>query len=114
MKRDIRDFLNDILLYSAKAQEVLARGVTKIDQFTDEGMILILCLQIIGEAVKRIPEEVRNSHPEIPWKRVAGLRDRLIHDYWGTDMPIVMFVVRENLPKLEKTVNQILQELENQ
>ena len=76
-------------------------------------MILILCLQIIGEAVKQIPEEVRNRYPEIPWKRVAGLRDRLIHDYWGTDMPIVMFVVRENLPKLDETVHQILQELEN-
>lgn len=75
-------------------------------------MILILCLQLIGEAVKQIPDEIRNRYPEIPWKRVAGLRDKLIHDYWGTDMPIVMFVVRENLPKLQETVKKILQELE--
>lgn len=113
MKRDIRDFLNDILLYSAKAQEVLSRGVTKIDQFTDEGMILILCLQVIGEAVKQIPDDIRNRYPDIPWKRFAGLRDKLIHDYWGTDMPIVMFVVRENLPELQETVKKVLQELEN-
>ena len=113
MKRDIRDFLNDIILYSAKAQEVLNRGVKKIDQFSDEGMILILCLQIIGEAVKQIPDEIRNRYPNIPWKRVAGLRDKLIHDYWGTDMPIVMFVVRENLPKLHETVKEILQDIEN-
>lgn len=86
--------------------------MTRIDQFTDEGMILILCLQLIGEAVKQIPDEIRNRYPEIPWKRVAGLRDKLIHDYWGTDMPIVMFVVRENLPKLQETVKKILQELE--
>ncbi|HNL40119.1 MAG: DUF86 domain-containing protein [Saprospiraceae bacterium] len=76
-------------------------------------MILILCLQIIGEAVKQIPEEIRANYPDIPWKRVAGLRDKLIHDYWGTDMPIVMFVVRENLPKLKSTVKQILQDIEN-
>jgi uncharacterized protein with HEPN domain len=49
----------------------------------------------------------------LPRKRVAGLRDKLIHDYWGTDMPIVMFVVRENLPKLKSTVKQILQDIEN-
>ncbi|HNE28610.1 MAG TPA: DUF86 domain-containing protein [Saprospiraceae bacterium] len=113
MKRDIRDFLNDIIAYSEKAQEVLDRGVKQIDQFSDEGMILILCLQIIGEAVKQIPEEIRANYPDIPWKRVAGLRDKLIHDYWGTDMPIVMFVVRENLPKLKSTVKQILQDIEN-
>lgn len=113
MKRDIRDFLNDIIAYSEKAQEVLDRGVKQIDQFSDEGMILILCLQIIGEAVKQIPEEIRGNYPDIPWKRVAGLRDKLIHDYWGTDMPIVMFVVRENLPKLKSTVKQILQDIEN-
>ncbi|MFN8301251.1 MAG: HepT-like ribonuclease domain-containing protein [Saprospiraceae bacterium] len=76
-------------------------------------MTLILCLQIIGEAVKQIPEEIRANYPDIPWKRVAGLRDKLIHDYWGTDMPIVMFVVRENLPKLKSTVKQILQDIEN-
>ena len=85
----------------------------QIDQFSDEGMTLILCLQIIGEAVKQIPEEIRANYPDIPWKRVAGLRDKLIHDYWGTDMPIVMFVVRENLPKLKSTVKQILQDIEN-
>lgn len=113
MKRDIRDFLNDIIAYSEKAQEVLDRGGKQIDQFSDEGMILILCLQIIGEAVKQIPEEIRANYPDIPWKRVAGLRDKLIHDYWGTDMPIVMFVVRENLPKLKSTVKQILQDIEN-
>ncbi len=113
MKRDIRDFLNDIIAYSEKAQEVLDRGVKHINQFSDEGMILILCLQIIGEAVKQIPDEIRANYPDIPWKRVAGLRDKLIHDYWGTDMPIVMFVVRENLPKLKSTVKQILQDIEN-
>jgi uncharacterized protein with HEPN domain len=114
MKREIRDFLNDILLYSAKAQEVAGRKEAAFAAGDDEAMVLVLCLQIIGEAVKHIPTEIRELYPEISWKRVAGMRDKLIHDYWGTDMGIVLYVVRENLPSLVVATQKILHKIEAQ
>ena len=111
MKRDIRDFLEDILAYSAKAREVVARKPQHIDQLSDEGMVLILCLQIIGEAVKHIPEKIREQYPETPWNRIAGMRDKLVHDYWGTDMPIVLKAASVRLPELEVVVKKILNDI---
>ncbi|MDX2136285.1 MAG: HepT-like ribonuclease domain-containing protein [Saprospiraceae bacterium] len=112
MKRDIRDFLHDIIFYASKAQEVALRDSIKISSYSDEGMIMMHCLQVIGEAVKKIPTDLRAKYPEIPWKRVAGLRDRIAHDYWGTDMNLILFVVRENLPSLCEVVSKMISEIE--
>jgi uncharacterized protein with HEPN domain len=110
MKRDIRDFLQDILDYSAKAREVLERKPKHVDRFSDEGIILIFCLAMVGEAIKQVPNEIRDRYPA-PWKRAAGMRDKLLHDYWGTDMPIVLKTASSELPLLEEVVQQILKDL---
>lgn len=110
MKRDIRDYLQDILAYSAKAREVLERKPTHVDRFSDEGIILIFCLAMVGEAIKQIPDETRERYAA-PWKRAAGMRDKLLHDYWGTDMPIVLKTAATELPQLEAVVLQILTDL---
>ena len=69
-------------------------------------------LEIIGEAVKQIPDDVRREHSEIPWRAVAGMRDRLIHHYFGVDYDIVWDVVQSQLDQLAVTINQILNEIE--
>ncbi len=76
-------------------------------------MIMIYCLQIIGEAVKYIPNEVREGNPEIPWQKVAGMRDVLIHKYWGIDFEILEETISKRLPEIEITVRDIFQRLEN-
>lgn len=65
-------------------------------------------LEIIGEATKRLSPELRSRHPQIPWKRIAGLRDVLIHDYLGVDISMVWQITQTFLPELKLQVDAIL------
>ena len=68
-------------------------------------------LEVIGEAVRNIPDSFRATHPQIPWKKIAGLRDMLIHEYFGVDMGLVWKVVDKDIPKLKKQVTNLLKEI---
>ncbi|MEI7482592.1 MAG: DUF86 domain-containing protein [Elusimicrobiota bacterium] len=70
-------------------------------------------LEIIGEAVKKIPAEARSSAKDIPWKQIAGLRDLLIHEYFGVDLRLVWKVVIKDLPDLKKNMLKLLKELDS-
>jgi uncharacterized protein with HEPN domain len=61
-------------------------------------------LEIIGEAVRQLPEDFRQVHPEIPWTQIAGLRNRIVHDYFGLDLEIIWQIIQHDLPRLEKQV----------
>ena len=66
-------------------------------------------LEIIGEATKRIPDDFRKLHPDITWRKMAGMRDKLNHDYLGVDLELVWEVVSVNLPDLKKRIDKILE-----
>lgn len=66
-------------------------------------------LEIIGEAASRIPEEFKARYPQIPWRRVVGLRNRIIHEYFGVDIGIVWSVVSQDLPDLRSGIRAITQ-----
>lgn len=66
-------------------------------------------LEIIGEAIKNISEDFKKSYPEIEWKLMSGMRDRLIHKYFGVDYQIVWDVVINEIPKLKKEISGILE-----
>jgi uncharacterized protein with HEPN domain len=64
-------------------------------------MVIEACLyniQIIGEAVAQLPDDVKNNNPHIPWALIKGMRNRLIHEYFGTDLPVVWNVIKNDLP----------------
>ncbi len=67
-------------------------------------------LEIIGEATKRLSPELRGRHTEIDWRRVAGLRDVLIHNYMGVDLDRVWVITQETVPELKRTVEALLKE----
>jgi len=69
-------------------------------------------LEVIGEATKRLSLELRSDHPDIPWRRIAGMRDVLIHDYMGVDLAAVWEVTQRELPGLKGRVENILHESE--
>lgn len=65
-------------------------------------------LEVVGEAVKNLPEEFTNKYPNVEWKKIAGLRDKLIHHYFGVDLNIVWEVIEKDLPSLKKKLEEIL------
>lgn len=68
---------------------------------------IIRNFEVIGEAAKQLSPELREAHPDVPWQRVAGFRDVLIHDYMGVDLNEVWNVIKKELPRLKRTVNEI-------
>lgn len=68
-------------------------------------------LEIIGEAVKNIPNSVRTSYPIVPWKKIAGLRDKLIHDYFEVELDLAWEVVKKDIPILKKHIIKVKNEL---
>lgn len=67
--------------------------------------------EIIGEAVRKIPAEVKSRYPHISWREVAGIRDKLIHEYFGVDTEVLWRTIKEDLPELHSVVEDILKEL---
>lgn len=109
MSRDWRLFLRDVLEYGGYVRQFTA-GLTYDDFQTDlrTQHATLRDLEVIGEAVKRLPEDVLSRHPGVPWRRVARFRDRLAHGYFDLDLSIVWDVVRNHLPAVLEAAEAIL------
>lgn len=108
MWRDARDAVLD-MLQACDEIDAFLNGVepATIGQDLLRLRAVERCLGILGEAAKRVPEDIRLRHPNVPWKAVAGLRDVLVHDYFGVDVAIVCRVVTEELPNLRISLRNV-------
>ena len=111
-KRDLSLFLKDIHTSSKKiisyTKNMPLKELLKDDKTYDAVM---RNLQIIGEAIKHLPAEFRSNHHNIDWKKAAGLRDIVVHEYFGINKDIIWDVISNKIPELEKEVKKILKEI---
>lgn len=107
--RDIRDSLQDILITIEMAEQFIA-GMT-FEQFQDDPKTIFAvtrALEVIGEATKQIPLSLRESYPQIPWKSVTGMRDKLIHAYFGVKVDVLWDTTQQDLQRLKPVVQAML------
>ena len=113
MKRNYKLFLKDIL-EAMESIEKFTEGMS-FEEFKTNDLVssaVIRKFEIIGEATKQIPQDIRNKYLDIPWKEMAGMRDKLIHFYFGINHELVWKTVKNRIPQIKSLIKKILMELE--
>jgi len=113
MKREVGDYIEDIINAMEKSTNFIKDlSYKKFIQDDKTVFAVVRALEIIGEAVKSIPNNLRKKYPEIPWKDMAGMRDKVIHEYFGVKLSLVWKTVKEEMPPLKPLFEKMLREME--
>lgn len=114
-----KKFMKDDIVYLTHILDAINRkdeyvGVNTYADFSENNLIqagVIRELEIIGEATKKINVDLKNKYKDVPWKSVAGMRDKLIHDYFGVDIDAVWKTIKEDIPYLKTKISLIIEEI---
>jgi uncharacterized protein with HEPN domain len=107
-KRDPTLLLEDVAISIEKIERYIY-GLTMDNFKADEKTVdaVVRNLEIIGEAVRQIPSEFKEKHSNVSWNQIAGLRNRIVHDYFGLDLEMIWHIVTSDLPELKKKIGEI-------
>lgn len=112
--RELSDYLEDIVTQIGKLEQFV-RNINSFEEFQQNEMAVYACIrafEIIGEAVKQVPDNVRQKYPQVPWRTIAGFRDVLIHAYFGIDEHVVWNAIEEELPHIKPIFENMLTEVQ--
>ena len=110
-KREYRDYLIDILTSINDVESFVEDMI--YENFLNNKMAsnaIIRSLEIIGEATKNLPKSIRDKDPSIPWKKMAGMRDRIIHEYFGVNYETVWKTAKNILPELKNKISHLIKQ----
>lgn len=113
-QRDFTEFLQDIL-DAINDVEAFINGM-EFNEFSGDKKTIyavMKALEIIGEATKNLPDTLKNEYPDVPWKFMAGIRDKVVHGYFVVDLPIIWKTAKKDLPSLKSSIEEILEEIDS-
>lgn len=112
MKRDVSIYITDILENMEFAEDFV-KGMDYEEFISDKktNYAVTRCIEIMGEAAKHVPEGIRKKHSEIPWKDIAGMRDKIIHMYFRVSLEKVWLVLKEDIPELKPLFQKVIAEM---
>jgi uncharacterized protein with HEPN domain len=115
MKREYIDYVNDIA-GEIKNIEKFIEGMDYPGFSTDlkTSHAVIRSLEVIGEAAGNLPDDVKKNYPDEPWYKIAGIRNKIAHEYFGVDLKIVWKTIKEDLPRLKFTAEKIIKDYEQE
>ena len=108
--KDDRIYLNHIRDAIVQINDYTAGGYGEFQKDRKGQDAVIRNFEIIGKAVKHLSKALRTQHSGIPWKKIAGLRDELIHEYFGVDLKVIWGVVEHELPRLKEKMDSLLKD----
>ncbi|MBF0608117.1 MAG: DUF86 domain-containing protein [Candidatus Magnetobacterium sp. LHC-1] len=112
MDRDITLYIKDIIENMDYAEEFVG-NLSYEDFLLDPKTYysVVRCIEIIGEASKNVPGNIRSKHRNIPWKKMSGMRDKMSHFYFGIDLEVVWHVVKEEIPMVKPLLKKVYEEM---